>query len=402
MLTDKTIVLGVTGGISAYKVIDLTRELIKRKANVHVVLTPHAKAFVTPLVFESLSKNKVYTDLFELMEGSKIGHVTLADQADLIVVAPATANTLSKIATGIADNLLTAMIMATKVPVLFAPAMNVHMWENIALQRNIKILKEMGYHFVGPSKGELACGAYGSGKLAPIEEIVEKIEDIFTEKDLVGIRILVTAGPTQEMIDPVRMITNRSSGKMGFSLAKIARRRGAEVVLVTGPTREKLPRNDIPIFRVRTAEEMKEEVLRHFPSCDVVIMAAAVSDFRPSNFSQSKIKKNKDEVYILELEKNPDILQVLGERKGDKILVGFAAETENMVENGMEKLRRKNLDLIVINNVLEEGAGFEVDTNKVVIVDRRGKINKLPVMPKDEVARIILDKVRKLVKKRSM
>ncbi len=400
MLTDRNIVLGVTGSISAYKAIDLTRELVKRKANVYVVLTPHATAFVTPLVFETLSGNKVYTDLFELMQGSKIGHITLADRADLIAVVPATANTLSKIANGIADNLLTAMIMATKVPVLFAPAMNVHMWENIALQRNIEILKKMGYHFVGPAKGELACGAYGSGKLASIEEILEKIEDIFTEKDLVGIRILVTAGPTQEMIDPVRMITNRSSGKMGFAIARIARRRGADVLLVAGPSKESLHRDDIPIVRVRSAEEMKEQIFKYYQDYDVVIMAAAVADFRPKTFKNKKIRKCDS--YTLELEKNPDILKMLGERKGDKILVGFAAETENMIENGIEKMKKKNLDMVVINNVLESGAGFEVDTNKVVIVDRKGKVNNLPVMPKEDVARVILDKVRKLVKKRSM
>ncbi len=400
MLTDKKIVLGVTGSISAYKSIDLARELVKRKASVHAVFTEHAKAFVTPLVFETITGNKVYMDMFELMQGSKIGHVTLAGEADLIVVAPATANTMSKVANGIADNLLTAMIMATKVPVLFAPAMNVHMWENIALQRSVSILREMGYHFVGPSEGQLACGVYGSGKLADVEEIVEKIEDIFTEKDLVGFRILVTAGPTQEPIDPVRIITNRSTGKMGFAVARVARRRGADVVLITGPSSESLRRRDIKVVEVRTAEEMKDAVMAEFGSCDVVIMTAAVADFKPKKFVEKKIKKCDS--YLLELGKNPDILASLGKIKGDRVLVGFAAETEDAVDNGIEKMKKKNLDLVVINDVTEAGAGFGFDTNKVVIVDRKGKVNNLPIMPKEDVARVVLDKVRKLVKKKDI
>ncbi len=398
MLTDKRIVLGVTGSISAYKAIELARELVKRRADVHAVLTEHAKAFVTPLVFETITKNKVYSDMFELMQGARIGHVTLAEEADLIAVVPATANTISKIANGIADNLLTAMIMASKVPVLFAPAMNVHMWENPSLQKNIKSLKDMGYHFVGPKSGELACGAYGSGKLAEVEEIVEKIEDVFTEKDLTGIKILVTAGPTQEPIDPVRIITNRSTGKMGFAVARVARRRGADVTLITGPTQEKLNRDDIKVIKVTRAEEMKDSVLSCFKDVDVVVMTAAVADFRPKKFIESKIKKC--EGYVLELDRNADILALLGKEKGDKILVGFAAETENLVENGIEKMKSKNLDMIVINNVLEEGAGFGSDTNKVIIIDRKGKINNLPLMPKEDVARVILDKVKKLYKKR--
>jgi phosphopantothenoylcysteine decarboxylase/phosphopantothenate--cysteine ligase len=399
MLRNKEIILGVTGGIAAYKSVELLRELIRRESNVHVVMTQNAQKFVSPLSFETLSGNPVLYEMFRLFMGSKIGHVTLADIANLMVIAPATANIIGKIANGIADDLLTTMVMAMKVPVLVAPSMNVNMWESSFVQNNVERLKAHGYQFIGPAEGDLACGTVGKGRLADIAEIIEKIEDIFTKKDLKGQRILVTAGPTLEPIDAVRYITNRSTGKMGFALAKMARRRGAEVILITGPNYISLPRTDIPKIEVRSAREMRDSVIKHYNDCHIVIMAAAVADFRPKNTLQQKIKK-KDGKYILELERNPDILKELGENKGDHLLIGFAAETSELTENAEAKRREKNLDLIVANDVTQPGAGFGVDTNIVKILDVRGRIKKLPLMSKDEVADIILDQVVKLVKQK--
>jgi len=399
MLRNKAIILGVTGGIAAYKSVELLRELSKRGSNVHVVMTQNAQKFISPLTFETLSGNPVLCEMFRLFMGSKIGHVTLADIANLMVIAPATANILGKIANGIADDLLTTMVMAMKVPVLFAPSMNVNMWDSSFVQYNVERLKAHGYQFIEPAEGDLACGTIGKGRLADIAEIIEKIEDIFTKKDLKGQRILVTAGPTLEPIDPVRYITNRSTGKMGFALAKMARRRGAEVILITGPNYISLPRTDIPQIEVHTAREMRDTVMKHYNDCHIVIMAAAVADFRPKNTLQQKIKK-KDGKYILELERNPDILKELGENKVDHLLIGFAAETSELMENAEVKRREKNLDLIVANDVTQPGAGFGVDTNIVKILDTRGRIKKLPLMSKDEVADIILDQVVKFVKQK--
>jgi len=400
MLKNREIIMGVSGGIAAYKSVELLRELTKKGANVHVVMTKNAQQFITPLTFQTLSGNPVLCDMFQLLEGSKIGHVTLADIADLMVITPATANILGKIANGIADDFLTTMVMATKVPVLFAPSMNVNMWQSSFVQNNVERLKAHGYQFVEPIEGDLACGSIGKGKLADIEEIIEKIEDIFTKKDLSNQRILITAGPTLEPIDPVRYITNRSSGKMGFALARMARRRGAEVTLITGPHYLTLPRRDIPQIVVSDAREMHEAVMDYFEDSHIVIMAAAVADFRPRDILTEKITKRKNGVYLLEMERNPDILKELGEKRRNHILVGFAAETSELMGNAEVKLKEKNLDLIVANDVTQPGAGFGVDTNIVKILDAAGKVKKVPLLSKDEVADIILDQVVKLVKKK--
>jgi len=400
MLKNKEIILGVSGGIAAYKSVELLRELTKRGANVHVVMTKNAQQFIAPLTFQALSGNPVLCDMFQLLMGSRIGHVTLADNADLMVISPATANILGKIANGIADDFLSTMVMATTVPVLFAPSMNVNMWESSFVQNNVEKLKAHGYRFVGPIEGDLACGSVGKGKLADVEEIIEKIEDIFTKKDLSGQRVLITAGPTLEPIDPVRYITNRSTGRMGFALAKMARRRGAEVNMITGPHYLSLPRRDIPQIVVHSAQEMHDAVKQYFEDCPIVIMAAAVADFRPKTALEQKITKRKNGSYLVELEKNPDILKELGEKRRNHILVGFAAETSELMENAETKLKEKNLDLIVANDVTQPGAGFGVDTNIVKILDASGKVRKLPLLSKDEVADIILDQVVKLVKKK--
>jgi len=400
MLKNREIILGITGGIAAYKSVELLRELTKKGVNVHVVMTKNAQQFITPLTFQTLSGNPVQCDMFRLLEGSKIGHIALADIADLMVITPATANILGKIANGIADDYLTTLVMATKVPVLFAPSMNVNMWQSSFVQNNVERLKAHGYQFIDPIEGDLACGSYGKGKLADIEEIIEKIEDIFTKKDLSHQRVLVTAGPTLEPIDPVRYITNRSSGKMGFALAKIARRRGAEVTLITGPNYLSLPRRDIPQIQVNDAREMHEAVMHHFEDCHIVIMAAAVADFRPRDILTEKITKRKNGTYLLEMDRNPDILKELGEKRHNHILVGFAAETSELMENAAAKLQEKKLDLIVANDVTQPGAGFGVDTNIVKILDAAGKVKKVPLLSKDEVANIILDQVVKLVKKK--
>ena len=399
MLKGKEIVLGVTGGIAAYKAAELVRLLVKEEANVYVVMTRNAQEFVTPLTFQTLSGNPVITDLFTLVEEQKIGHIALADLAELIIILPATANIIGKIANGIADDFLSTMVMASKAPVLFAPSMNVNMWENKALQKNIQTLVERGYHFIEPGEGELACRWYGKGRLAELNEVVERIEDLLSQKDLKGEKILITGGPTQEPIDPVRFLTNRSSGKMGYALAKVARRRGAEVILVTGPTSLPLPRRDIEIVPVQTAEEMRRAVFAHVQGCSAVIKAAAVSDFRPKAMSLQKLKKASASPY-LELEKTEDILGEIGKKKGDRILVGFAAETEDLVTNARKKLMEKNLDLIVVNDVTKPGVGFGLDTNQVKILYPSGEVKDLPLMSKEEVSQSILDDVVKLLRQR--
>jgi phosphopantothenoylcysteine decarboxylase/phosphopantothenate--cysteine ligase len=367
----------VTGGIAAYKAAEFVRLLVKREAHVHVVMTENAQKFITPLTFQTLSGNPVVTDPFTLLDQTEIGHVALADLAELIVILPATANIIGKIANGIADDFLSTMVMASKAPVLIVPSMNVNMWESRALQRNVEMLVERGFHFVEPGVGELACHWYGKGRLAELEEVIEKIEEIFSPKDLKGEKFLVTAGPTQEPIDPVRFITNPSSGKMGYALAKVARRRGAEVTLVAGPTILSVPHKDIKVVSVRTAEEMRRAVLDHFDECSVVIKAAAVSDYRPKISSQRKLKKSETPT-SLELERTVDILKEVGKRKGDRILIGFAAETENLISNAKEKLKEKNLDLIVVNDVSKAGAGFGVDTNQVKILFPSCEVKDLP------------------------
>ncbi len=392
MLKGREIVLGVTGGIAAYKAAEFVRLLVKQEASVHVVMTRHAQEFITPLTFQTLSGNPVVTDPFVLLEEAKIGHVALADLAELIVILPATANIIGKISNGIADDFLSTMVMASKAPVLFAPSMNVNMWENPALQKNIEVLKERGYHFMEPGEGELACHWYGKGRLADLNEVIEKMEDLLSPKDLKGESVLITAGPTQEPIDPVRFITNRSTGRMGYALAKVARRRGAEVILISGPTSLPPPRSDIRLVSIRTAEEMWRAVMAHLPDSTVVIKAAAVSDYRPKEFSERKLKKNAS-VVSLELEQTRDILKEVGHQKGSRIVVGFAAETEELIANARGKLKEKNLDLIVVNDVTLPGSGFASETNQVKFLFPSGEIKDLPLLSKEEVADRILNEV---------
>lgn len=395
-IKDKTIVLGITGGIAAYKAAELTRLLIKAGAKVHVIMTRGAAEFVTPLTFQTLSRNPVHTDLFSLTQEADVGHISLADRADLFVIAPATANIIGKIANGIADDLLTTSVMATKAPVLLAPAMNCNMYENPIVQENMEKLKKYGYHFRDSETGELACGYEGKGRMAEPTDILEEIETILSPKDLKDERILITAGPTCEAIDPVRFIGNRSSGKMGYALAKMALRRGADVTLISGPSSLKPPRGARFIV-IESAEEMGKAVMSNLKDATVVIMAAAVADYRPKKAVSEKIKKGKASLSI-DLEKTEDILSEIGKKKGKKLLIGFAAETENLVANAKKKLKEKNLDIIVANNVKEPGAGFGVDTNIVTIIDKKGNTEELPKMSKEDVAWIVLDRVAALKK----
>lgn len=401
MLKNREIIVGITGGIAAYKTAELVRSLTKKGANVHVVMTKNAMEFVNPLTYQTISGNPVTHNMFELLAGSKIGHISLSDIADQMVIAPATANVIGKIANGIADDFLTTMIMATVVPVLFVPSMNTKMWESRIVQDNIDRLRNVGYEFMEPATGDLACGWQGKGRMPAIEDILEKMEDIFTEKDLVNERILITAGPTTEFIDPVRCITNRSSGKMGYAIAKIARRRGADVVLISGRTALPPPRIDVPTITVTTASEMRDAVMDHFRRATVVIKAAAVADYRCKNENCQKIKKRHGQEGItLELSRNPDILAELGANKGNRIVVGFAAETNDLIEHATEKLQKKNLDMIVANDITQTGIGFASDDNEVTIIDSAGRTRHVPRLPKDEIASIILDSIKKVIKKK--
>lgn len=383
------VVLGVSGGIACYKAVELVRILIAAGFKVHVIMTRGATEFVTPLTFQTLSGNPVATETFNLTQESEIGHINLADAADLFVIAPATANVIGKMANGIADDLLTTVVMATQAPVLIAPAMNVHMYENPILQENLRKLRRVGYHIMEPAEGFLACGYEGKGRLPDAEKIAEEIERLLKKKDLSAEKLLITAGPNREPLDPVRYVSNRSSGKMGYALARAALRRGADVTLVSGPTALEPPVG-ARVVSVITAAEMREAVLREYPQCTAVIMAAAVSDYRPVVASEKKIKR-EDGIVDLRLVPNPDILKELGQSKDGKWLVGFAAETEDLTANAQKKLREKNIDMVVANNVAEEGSGFDGDTNIATIVDRVGAIRSLPLMSKDDLADCILD-----------
>lgn len=396
MLKDKKIVLGVTGGIAAYKAAELTRGLVKQGAAVKVIMTRNAGEFITPLTMQTLSNNPVYTDMFALIETSEIGHISLADFADLVIVAPATANIIGKVAGGLADDLLSTMIMATKAPVLFCPAMNSNMYANDIVRMNITKLAYEGYYFLEPASGELACGVWGSGRLAEIEDIIEEAESILTEKDLAGEKVLVTAGPTREPFDPVRFISNYSSGKMGYALARMARRRGAEVTLVSGPCSLTAPAG-VKFVDVSSAVQMRDAVMANIEEATIIIKAAAVADYRPARTSGSKIKKKKGPL-SLELERNPDIIEEIGKSKGYRVLIGFAMETEDLVDNARRKLTAKNMDLIVANELSRPDAGFQADTNLVKIIDRQGKVEELPLMDKMDVAGRILDRAARLRK----
>jgi phosphopantothenoylcysteine decarboxylase/phosphopantothenate--cysteine ligase len=392
MLKDRKIVLGVSGGIAAYKSAELVRNLINMNAEVKVIMTRSAQEFITPLTFQTLSGNKVNTGMFSLFEDAKIEHIALANWADIFVIAPATANIIGKISNGIADDSLSTTIMATKAPVLVAPAMNANMYENQILQKNIKNLKSMGYRFVGPGFGDLACGTKGPGRLADIGDIIEEIIFVLTKKDLVGENILVTAGPSIEFFDPIRFITNRSTGKMGYAVARVAKRRGAKVTLISGPSSLPVPSN-IKFFSVKTALEMKEAVFNNIEESTIVIKAAAVSDYKFKDSHSEKQKRDKAEI-TMGMEETPDILSEIGKNKGEKILVGFAAETQELISNARDKLIKKNLDLIIANDVCMEGAGFECDTNIVKILDSQGNVEELPLMSKIEVAQKIFDRVK--------
>ena len=391
MLKDKVVVLGVTGGIAAYKGVELLRLLTKAGATVHVIMTRSATEFVTPLTFQTLSMNPVHTELFNLISEQEIGHISLADRADLFIIAPATANVIGKLANGIADDMLTTTVMATKAPVLIAPAMNVNMYQNPIYRENEERLRTHGYLFVEPVRGMLACGWEGEGKLQDPAAIFEAAMAVLTPNDLAGESVLVTAGPTREELDPVRFISNYSSGKMGYAIARAASRRGARVTLVTGPTCLDAPWG-VEIVPITSALEMREAVLERYASSSVVIKAAAVADYRPARRAVDKIKKT-DQPETVELVRNPDILAELGANKVGQFLVGFAAETESLLKNAAKKLNGKNLDLIVANDVGQTGAGFNVDTNIVRLLFRDGRVEELPLMEKDDVANVILDRV---------
>ena len=400
MLKDKTVVIGVSGGIAAYKACDVVSRLKKLNANVHVIMTKGATEFVTPLTFQSLSQNYVVSDMFEEPKTWDVEHISLAKKADVFLIAPATANVIGKIANGICDDMLTTTVMATTGKVLIAPAMNTNMYKNPILQRNISTLKELGYNFVNPESGRLACGDVGEGKLASPDTIVEAVVDLLSneKKDLEGKKILITAGPTVESIDPVRYLTNRSTGKMGYAIAKVAASRGADVTLVSGPTNIEPPSNIKKFVKVQSAKDMYNAIIDNFDENQVIIKSAAVADYKPKNYCNKKIKKSNDDL-VIELDRNKDIAYEIGKIKKDKILVGFAAETNDLIENAKRKVEKKNLDFIVANDLTEEGAGFGTDTNIVKIIDREGNISKYPQMKKDEVAGVILDKVKSLLEK---
>jgi len=396
MLKGKKIILGITGSIAAFKAAGILSLLKRRGADVFVIMTEAATKFMQPLTFSTLSGNPVITNLFNSNDQIEVKHVSLSNWADLILIAPATANIIGKIANGIADDMLTTTVIASKSKAVFAPAMNKNMLSNPIYQENVKKLITLGYEFIDSEYGLLACGEVGEGRLANVEEIVDKVTNILSfKKDYLNKTILITASCTREPIDRVRFISNYSSGKMGFALAKNAQARGARVILITGP-------NSLPDIRgintilVNTANEMRDEVFRYFEETDIVISSAAVSDFRPKEVFSGKIKKDKNEKMVIELEKNPDILYELGKEKKGKILVGFAAETENLVQNASKKLKEKNLDLIIANDLSAPGAGFASDENSAKIIGIKGIVQELPLMPKSEMAEKILDKILKI------
>jgi len=390
-----SVLLGITGGIAAYKIPSLVRLLVEAKMDVHIIMTEAGTRFVTPLTLATLSGNPVWEDMWSRARQPSVEHISLADRADVAVIAPATANTIGKIAAGIADNMLTTVFLALKCPVLLCPSMNVNMYCHPIVQGNLKRLRELGYHIMDPESGFLACGWTGEGRMPDPEAIFQEIMGLAAPKDLEGKRVLVTAGPTEEPLDPVRFLTNRSSGKMGVALAQRAAARGASVTLVAGPLKV-LPPASARHIPVRTAREMYDRVMEEFPEADVVIKAAAVADFRPAVTEESKMWK-EDIRPSLPLLRNPDILMELGrEKRPDQILVGFAAETHDALEHARTKLAKKNLDMLVLNNVMEAGAGFDYDTNIVHILHRSGIEEQLDIMSKDSVADLILDRVRDL------
>ena len=398
VMKGKKILLAVTGGIAAYKSAELIRLFIKNDAQVKVLMTKNAQEFITPLTLQTLSSHPVYRETFSLIKDFDIAHIALAQEADILVIAPATANIIGKIAAGLADDLLTTVVMATKAPVLICPSMNTNMYESVIVRENIQKLTSRGYHMMEADSGELACKSEGAGRLPELSNIVEEVKSILTEKDLSGETVLVTAGPTREPLDPVRFITNYSSGKMGYALASRARRRGASVILISGPTVLSVPRG-VTYVPVSTAVEMRHAVMKNLKQSTIVIKSAAVADYRPSVCADAKIKK-KDGPWTLYLERNPDIIAEIGKKKKERILIGFAMESEDLIKNAKAKMLAKNMDLIVANDVKQKDAGFQSDTNIVKILDRDGGIEELPLMDKIDVADRILDRVKMIIARR--
>lgn len=387
----KKVLLCVSGGIAAYKAVQLTSKLTQNGFDVKVMMTGNATKFVTPLSFQAISRNDVYTDTFDEKDPAKIAHIDLADWPDVIIIAPATANIIGKLANGIADDMVSTTLLATEKPVFIAPAMNVHMYNHPVVQENIARLKSFGYHFIEPSEGYLACGYVGKGRLEEPEIIVEHVKTFFVQNKqqfLRGKTVLISAGPTREKIDPVRYLSNYSSGKMGYAIAEVAQHLGANVILISGPVSMKPPVG-VQIIRVESAEEMYEAVLQYFDEADIVIKSAAVSDYRPKKILQQKMKKQSQEL-VIELERTVDILAELGKRKKAQFLIGFAAETNHVEEYAKQKLLSKNADMIVANNVMQEGAGFGTDTNIVTFYKANNEKKQFPKLTKHEVAYEIL------------
>ena len=395
IIENKNIVLGISGGIAAYKSAELLRLYIKAGASVRVIMTQNAQAFVGPLTFEALSRQSVCTNLFEKSGNASIRHIEWAEKADVVVIAPATANIIGKLANGIADDALSTFMLAVTCPAILCPSMNTHMFESSAVQRNLEMLRSDGYFIIDPESGNLACGTTGPGRLPEPEDIFDRTVCYLTPKDLKGKKLLVTAGPTREPIDPVRYISNPSSGKMGFAVATAAEYRGAEVTLITGPSNLLSP-NNVRVIRVNTAQEMAQAVFEYTEYSDIVIKAAAVSDYRPANRSEQKIKKQADQL-VLSLEKTRDILKEVGKNKNGKILVGFAAETEHLERHAQQKLVEKNLDIIVANIVGYPDSGFDADTNTVTLFFKDRAKEDLPKMTKQEVANLLLDRIVKML-----
>ncbi|SEA32386.1 phosphopantothenoylcysteine decarboxylase / phosphopantothenate--cysteine ligase [Oribacterium sp. KHPX15] len=397
MLKGKNILLGVTGGIAAYKAADICSRLVKNHANVDVIMTEHALNFITPNTFEALCHNKVVTDTFDRNHPWEVEHIALADKADCVIIAPATANIIGKLANGIADDMLTTTLMACECPKLIAPAMNTKMWNNPILQDNLKKLKHYGWTVIEPASGHLACGTEGAGKLEDPSVIVDwVINQAACEKDMKGLSVMVSAGPTCEDLDPVRFLTNRSSGKMGYSIASAAAARGAEVTLVSGPVNLPHPAN-VKVVNIRSAADMYEAITSRQKDTDIIIKAAAVADYRPATVADNKLKKKDDGSDLsLPLERTDDILKYLGKhKKKGQFLCGFSMETENMIENSRKKLEKKNLDLIAANNVKVEGAGFQGDTNVLTLISHDSEV-ELPLLSKWDAANRLLDEIMKL------
>ena len=396
MLKDKNVILGVTGGIAAYKSVEIASRLRKAGASVHVIMTAGAQNFVTSMTFREITGNPVVTTMWGEITNYQVEHIALAELADLVIIAPATANFIAKAAAGMADDMLTTTVLATRVPIFFAPAMNSNMYNNQLTQANIKRLVELGWRFIPPASGHLACGTDGIGRLPEPAEILDFVEnELSNEEDFIGKKLLVTAAGTYEPIDPVRYIGNRSSGKMGYAIAEAAKKRGAEVTLVSGPSALTAPAG-VKLVMVETAAQMRQAVMEVFDEADIIIKAAAVADYRVREVADQKIKKNDDEL-VLVLEKNPDILFELGQKKkSGQILVGFAAETQHLLEYAKAKLEKKNLDMIVANDVSRKDAGFNVDTNAVKLLYRDGTVQELPVMTKYKLANELLNMVIKL------